>query len=83
MYFDHTEFSDLTDLIDHRKPDLNLRFTINPNGGTTGSGRLCHDLIDSDGLKKLPQRSRCVVDIINLAHSRSQELRQISSAASI
>ena len=30
---DHAEFSDLTDHIDHRESDLDLRFTVNPDGG--------------------------------------------------
>ena len=30
---DHAEFSDLTDLIDHRESDSDLRFTVNPDGG--------------------------------------------------
>ena len=30
---DHAEFSNLTDLIDHRESDSDLRFTINPDGG--------------------------------------------------
>ena len=29
----HAEFSDLTDLIDHRESDLDLCFTVNPDGG--------------------------------------------------
>ena len=31
---DHAEFSDLTDLIDHRESDSDLRFTINPMADT-------------------------------------------------
>ena len=30
---DHAEFSDLTDLIDHRESDSDLCFTVNPDGG--------------------------------------------------
>lgn len=30
---DHAEFSDLTDLIDQRESNSDLRFTINPDGG--------------------------------------------------
>ena len=30
---DHVKFSDLTDLIDHRESDLDLCFTVNPDGG--------------------------------------------------
>ena len=30
---DHAEFSDLTDLIDHRESDSDLRFTVNTDGG--------------------------------------------------
>ena len=30
---DHAEFSNLTDLIDHRESDSDLCFTINPDGG--------------------------------------------------
>ena len=29
----HAEFSDLTDHIDHCESDLDLRFTVNPDGG--------------------------------------------------
>ena len=29
----HAEFSDLTDLIDHRESDSGLCFTVNPDGG--------------------------------------------------
>ena len=31
-FSDHAEFSDLTDPIDHRESDSDLRFTINPDG---------------------------------------------------
>ena len=30
---DHAEFSDLTHVIDHPESDLDLRFTVNPDGG--------------------------------------------------
>ena len=38
---DHAEFSDLTDLIDHREPDLDLCSTINPDGGYRPVGVGC------------------------------------------
>ena len=38
---DHAEFSDLTDLIDHREPDSDLRFTVNPDGGYRPVGVGC------------------------------------------
>ena len=38
---DHAEFSDLTDLIDHREPDSDLRFTVNPDGGNRPVGVGC------------------------------------------
>ena len=33
LYSVHAEFFDLSDLIDHRESDLDLRFTVNPDGG--------------------------------------------------
>ena len=38
---DHAEFSDLTDLIDHRESDSDLRFTVNPDGGYRPVGVGC------------------------------------------
>ena len=38
---DHAEFSDLTNLIDHRQPDSDLRFTTNPDGGYRPVGVGC------------------------------------------
>ena len=38
---DHAEFSDLTDLIDHRESDSDLRFTINHDGGYRPEGVGC------------------------------------------
>ena len=37
----HAEFSDLTDLIDHRESDLGLCFTVNPDGGYQPVGVGC------------------------------------------
>ena len=41
MYSVHAKFSDLSDLIDHRKSDLGLRFTVNPDGGYRPVGVGC------------------------------------------
>lgn len=35
------EFSDVTDLIDHRESDSDLRFTVNPDGGYRPVGVGC------------------------------------------
>ena len=54
---DHAEFSDLTNLIDHREPDSDLCFTVNPDGAYRPVGVGCvmtssspiirkHNLID-------------------------------------
>ena len=37
----HAEFSDLTDHIDHRESDSDLRFTVNPDGGYRPVGVGC------------------------------------------
>ena len=41
MNTDQAEFSDLTDLIDHREPDSDLRFVVNPDGGYRPVGVGC------------------------------------------
>ena len=41
MNSDHAEFSDLTDLIDHRESDSGLRFTVNHDGGYRPVGVGC------------------------------------------
>ena len=38
---DHVEFSDLTDLIDHRESNSGLCFTVNPDGGYRPVGVGC------------------------------------------
>ena len=47
---DHAKFSDLTDLIDHREFDSDLRFTVNPDGGyrLVGVGCVTTSLIPID-----------------------------------
>ena len=41
LYSDHARFFDLTNLIDHHEPDLDLRFTVNTDGGYQPIGLGC------------------------------------------
>ena len=41
LYSDHAKFFDLSDLIDHRESDSDLRFTVNPDGGNRPVGVGC------------------------------------------
>ncbi len=49
---DHAEFSDLTDLIDHRKSNSDLRFTVNPDGGYRPVGVGCVTTSSTPIIKK-------------------------------
>jgi hypothetical protein len=90
LYSDHAKFSDLTDLIDHRESDLDLRFTVNPDGRNwpVGVGCVTTSSIPIDRKHclnyphvQLISSTVCIADLINdnISHMPLRHIKYASN----